>query len=143
MFVRREPPAQYGRKYLPKVHLVFLSASSPFRSAHFDPSLRLTRRGRSVVFGDRYCFLFPRGTLGQFQIAGQRSQRAYRSKCTSAIFRANRRFAGGIGSQGGMRGNSTDVSQFPQSTRYERFPRQISLIELVSFTSQERNCPRR
>lgn len=30
-----------------------------------------------------------------------------------------------------------DVSQFPQSTRYERFSRQISpLVERVSFTSQ-------
>lgn len=43
----------------------------------------------------------------------------------------------------GKRGSSSDISQFPQSTRYERSPRQISLIERVSSTSQERNSLRR
>lgn len=36
--------------------------------------------------------------------------------------------------------SSFDVSQFPQSTRYERSPRKISLIERVPFTSRKRNC---
>lgn len=68
-----------------------------------------------------------------------RDHGAYKSKCMSAIFRADRELTARL-ELGARAASSSDVSQFPQSTRYERSPRKISLIEHISFTSQERNC---
>jgi len=61
-----------------------------------------------------------------------RDHRACKSKCMSAIF--------GVGS--GRLPLIKGDKRKAQSTRYERFLRQISpSLQRVSFTSQKRNCP--
>lgn len=70
-------PEQYGRKYLrkPKVHFSVLPSSfSPFCFARFYISPSHSARPLNRIQRDRYCFLFPRGMSGQFQIGEQRSR---------------------------------------------------------------------
>lgn len=86
-------------------------------------------RGHSVVFGETgIASYFPEGCWVNSR--SPRSQRAYRrSKCTSAIFGWEEREMKGEKEISTRAGRSTMgdrrgmVSQFPQSTRYERFPR--------------------
>lgn len=108
----------------------------PFRSTcslFFSLSTWSLRRIRI----GRYCFLFPKGTLGQFHVAGQRSQSIQKQMYVGHFWGWPGVDGGGRGWGRGRRGeskeSSSDVSQFPQSTRYERSPRQISLIEHVFF----------
>jgi len=117
--------------------LHFLSSflwSCPFLFLYLD---------HPVVFGDTgIASYFPEGRWVNFR-SRSRDHGACRSKCTSAIFGAGRVVADRITARGDGEGggegkeDSSVVSQFPQSTRYERFSRQISpLVERVSFTSQ-------
>lgn len=126
MSVCREPLGQYGRKYLRKAKVrfsIFSLPFSPFRFARFHIPPSHSAPPLSRIRRDRYCFLFPSGTLSQFQIREQRS-RSVQKQMYVGHFRgwfgkvadgeANRR-GWGEGRGGGVGW----LRRIPISTKYE------------------------
>lgn len=112
------------RRYVFLHFLPFLLAvSSCFCSFSFHATWPLRRTRRQVLL-----------SISQRGVGSIPDRRTEITERTEANVR--RPFSGlAWGGWRETRRNGCDVSQFPQSTRYERFPRQISLMERVPFMS--------